>query len=149
MNIGGASTTTAIGSIVSGTTTIGYDLVVNADLQVKGGDLTTNQTTFNLLNTTATTLNIGGDATTVNLGKSTGTVNIGVLALTTDLEVQYGGTGQSSFTAKGVIYGNTTSGLQVTAASNPGGNATTSYGILTTDGSNVPVWTDVIDGGTY
>ena len=150
LNIGGASTTTAIGSIVSGITTVGYDLVVNSDLQVKGGDLTTNQTTFNLLNTTATTLNIGGDATTVNLGKSTGTVNIGVLALTTDLEVQYGGTGVSSFTAKGVVYGNSTSGLLVTAASDPGNtNATISYGILTTDGSNVPVWTDVIDGGTY
>jgi len=149
INFAGVSTSTAIGSTGSGTTTIGYDLVVNSDLQVKGGDLTTNQTTFNLLNTTATTLNIGGDATTVNLGKSTGTVNIGVLALTTDLEVQYGGTGVSSFTAKGVVYGNSTSGLLVTAASNPGSNATASYGILTTDGTNVPVWTDVIDGGTY
>ena len=156
LNIGSASTTTAIGSTASGTTTIGYDtnvkhdLTVDGDVQIKGGDLTTNQTTFNLVNATTTTLNIGGDATTVNLGKSTGTVNIGVLALTTDLEVQYGGTGQSSFTAKGVVYGNSTSGLLVTAASDPGNtNATISYGILTTDGSNVPVWTDVIDGGTY
>jgi hypothetical protein len=155
VNAFGASTTTAIGSTASGTTTIGYDanvkhdLTVDGDVQIKGGDLTTDQTTFNLLNTVATTLNIGGNATTVNLGKSIGTVNIGVLALTTDLEVQYGGTGQSSFTAKGVIYGNTTSGLAVTAASNPGSNATTSYGVLTTDGTNVPVWTDVIDGGTY
>lgn len=133
------------------------NLVLLSDLQIKGGDLTTDQTTFNLLNATATTLNVGGAATTINIGASsatvnfgsTGTVNIGILALTTDLEVQYGGTGVSSFTAKGVVYGNSTSALQVTAASNPGSNATTSYGILTTDGSNVPVWTDVIDGGTY
>ena len=123
--------------------------ILTGDLAVNGGDLTTTQTTFNLINATATTLNIGGAATTVNLGINTGTVNIGVLALTTDLEVQYGGTGVSSFTAKGVVYGNSTSGLLVTAASNPGSNATISYGILTTDGSNVPVWTDVIDGGTY
>lgn len=123
--------------------------ILTGDLAVNGGDLTTTQTTFNLINATATTLNIGGAATTVNLGINTGTVNIGVLALTTDLEVQYGGTGVSSFTANGVVYGNSTSGLLVTAASNPGSNATASYGILTTDGTNVPVWTDVIDGGTY
>lgn len=78
-----------------------------------------------------------------------GTVSANELTLTTDLAVQYGGTGQSNFTTNGVIYGNNTSGLLVTAASNPGSNATTSYGILTTDGSNVPTWTDVIDGGSY
>ncbi len=71
------------------------------------------------------------------------------MTLAADLEVQYGGTGQSSFTTNGVIYGQNTSGLAVTAASNPGSNATTSYGILTTDVSNVPVWTDTIDGGSY
>jgi hypothetical protein len=136
--------------------TIGDALYVTNNAKING-DLTTNQTTFNLLNATATTLNVGGAATTINIGAtsatvnfgSTGTVNIGELKLTTDLAVEYGGTGQSSFTAKGVVYGNGTSGLQVTAASNPGSNATTSYGVLTTDGSNIPVWTDVIDGGTY
>jgi len=101
-------------------------------------------------NVTTGTVNIGGGgASTLNLGGTGSTVNIKTLTLTTDLEVQYGGTGQSSFTTNGVIYGNNTSGLLVTAASNPGSNATTSYGILTTDGSNVPTWTDVIDGGSY
>ena len=137
--------------------TVGSGLYVYDDVKIDG-DLTTNQTTFNLLNAIATTINFGGAATTINIGAAaatvnfgtTGTVNIGELTLTTDLEVQYGGTGVSSFTTNGVVYGNNTSALQVTAASDPGNtNATTSYGILTTDGSNVPVWTDVIDGGTY
>ena len=44
------------------------NLILTGDLQVKGGDITTDQTTFNLLNATATTLNIGGAATTMTIG---------------------------------------------------------------------------------
>ena len=72
------------------------------------------------------------------------------LTLVSALAVPQGGTGTTSFTTKGIVYGNGSSGLQVTAASDmDGANATTSYGILTTDSSNTPVWTDVIDCGTY
>ncbi len=212
VNFAGAATTLEIGA-ATGTTNINNDLVVDGDVQIKGGDLTTNQSTFNVLNSpttvnafaAATTLGIAEQATaastltfgaaytgnelaiastssgtielssgvvsgivniftgttgtinlgtagaaTVNIGGTGSTVNIKTLTLTTDLEVQYGGTGQSSFTTNGVIYGNNASGLLVTAASDPGvSNATTSYGILTTDASNVPVWTDTIDGGSY
>lgn len=77
LNIGGASTATNIGSTASGTTTIGWDAVVNKDLSVNGGDITTTQTTFNLLNTTATTVNIGGASTATNIGAATGTTTIG------------------------------------------------------------------------
>jgi hypothetical protein len=52
------------------------NLILTGDLQVKGGDITTDQTTFNLLNTTATTLNIGGAATTISIGAATGTATI-------------------------------------------------------------------------
>jgi hypothetical protein len=213
VNFAGAATTLEIGA-ATGTTNINNNLVVDLDLEVKGGDLTTNQTTFNLLTTNATTgnlfsvasavnvstsaalastltfgpvitgnsivinsttggtVNIDSDVTTgiVNLfaGITTGTVNIAAangstvnvggvgsttnivtLALTNDLVVQHGGTGTGTFTTKGIVYGNGTDPLQVTAASLPGSNATTSYGILTTDVNNVPVWTDVIDEGEY
>jgi hypothetical protein len=112
-------------------------------------DVTTG--TVNLFdNVTTGTLNVAtAGASIINLGGTGSTVNIKELTLTTDLEVQYGGTGRSTFTENGVIYGNTTDGLLVTAESNPGSNATTSFGILTTDINNVPVWTDVIDGGSY
>jgi hypothetical protein len=178
--------------------------VVTGDLAVNGGDLTTNQTTFNLLSTNVTTgnfldvatsvnisntaaaastldfgpaitgnilkingtssgiVNVSSDVTTgtvniftgvttgtINVGGNGSTVNLNTLTLVTDLAVQYGGTGRGTFTENGVIYGNTTDGLLVTAESNPGSNATTSFGILTTDINNVPVWTDVIDGGSY
>jgi hypothetical protein len=148
VNFGLVATAIEIGA-ATGSTNINHDLVVDGDLQVKGGDLTTNQTTFNLLNATATTVNAFGAATTVNLGATSTTVNAGILTLNTDLAVQYGGSGRSTFTENGVIFGNNADGLLVTAESNPGSNAITSYGILTTDINNVPVWTDVIDGGSY
>ena len=83
-----------------------------------------------------------------------GTVVLGDLELDTDLEVQFGGTGASTFTANGIIYGNTAGALQVTAAANiaspgTGTDATTSYQILTVTSTGVPVWTNTIDGGTF
>ena len=50
---------------------------ITGDLAVNGGDITTTQTTFNLLNTTATTLNIGSASTATRIGASTGTTTIG------------------------------------------------------------------------
>ena len=52
---------------------VGGDGVITGDLAVNGGDITTTATTFNLLNTTATTLNIGGAATTIDIGDATQT----------------------------------------------------------------------------
>ena len=83
-----------------------------------------------------------------------GTVVLGDLELDTDLEVQYGGTGVSTFTSNGIIYGNAAGAMQVTAAANmaspgTGTDATTSYQILTVTSAGVPVWTNTIDGGTF
>ena len=83
-----------------------------------------------------------------------GTVVLGDLELDTDLEVQYGGTGVGSFTSKGILYGNGTGALQVTAEANmaspgTGADATTSFQVLTVTAAGVPVWTDTIDGGTF
>ena len=83
-----------------------------------------------------------------------GTVVLGDLELDTDLEVQFGGTGVGSFTSKGIIYGNGTGALQVTAEANmaspgTGTDVSTSFQILTVTATGVPVWTDTIDGGTF
>ena len=83
-----------------------------------------------------------------------GTVLIGDLELDTDLEVQFGGTGASTFTQNGIIYGNAAGALQVTGAANmgtPGASpdVTDSYQILTVTSGGVPVWTNTIDGGTF
>jgi hypothetical protein len=64
------------------------DATIGGDVAINGGDLTTSQTTFNLLNTTATTLNVGGAATSLNLGAATGTTTVGNnLTVTGDLTV--------------------------------------------------------------
>lgn len=78
LNVGGAATAVNIGAAGgAGTLTIKNDnVVLDGDLQVKGGDITTNQTTFNLLNATATTINFGGAATTVEIGAGSGTTTI-------------------------------------------------------------------------
>jgi hypothetical protein len=89
-------------------------------------------------------------ATTGNLSlASYAAAKFGSLTLTTDLAVAEGGTGVSSFTDKGIVYGDGSNALDVTAA--PGGaDATTSFKILTsTTATGNPVWTTTIDGGTY
>ena len=83
-----------------------------------------------------------------------GTVVLGDLELDTDLEVQYGGTGGSTWTTNGILYGNAAGALQVTAAANvgspgSGNDVTTSFQILTVTAAGVPVWTNTIDGGTF
>jgi hypothetical protein len=47
------------------------DLTISGDLAVNGGDITTSAATFNLLNSTSTTLNVGGAATSIIMGDST------------------------------------------------------------------------------
>jgi len=50
--------------------------IVAGTLAVNGATLSTDDTTFNLVNTNATTVNFAGAATTVNIGTGAGTVNI-------------------------------------------------------------------------
>jgi hypothetical protein len=77
-SISGVTTLASAGGITTtgGDLFVGDDLSVSStativgDLDVNGGDIKTNQSTFNLLNNTVTTLNLGGDATTVEIGKS-------------------------------------------------------------------------------
>jgi hypothetical protein len=49
---------------------------IDNDLNIDGGDLTTNQTTFNLLETNATTVNAFGAATAIDVGANTGTFTL-------------------------------------------------------------------------
>ena len=72
------------------------------------------------------------------------------LTLTTDLEVQYGGTGASTFTENGILYGDTTNPVQVTDAAGTS-DATESFQVLTvtSDSDATPIWTDTIDGGSF
>lgn len=57
---------------VGGNIYIGGSETILGDIDIRGGDLTTNQSTFNLLNSTATTLNFAGSGTAITIGATTG-----------------------------------------------------------------------------
>jgi hypothetical protein len=64
------------------------------------------------------------------------------------LAVGNGGTGITTATTNGIIYGNGTSAFGVTAAGT--WDATNGVGqLLSINSSGVPTWTDIIDGGTF
>ncbi len=68
--------------------------------------------------------------------------------VTGTLPMGNGGTGATSFTSKGIVYGNATGNLLVTAAG--AWDATDSTGqFLSVNSSNVPTWTNTLDGGTF
>ena len=54
----------------------GVNATLSGDIAVNGGDVTSSATTFNLLNTTVTTLNLAGAGTAVNIGASTGSTTV-------------------------------------------------------------------------
>jgi hypothetical protein len=66
------------------------------------------------------------------------------------LTVPQGGTGFASATTKGIIYGNGTGALQVTAAAGAeGADQDWSSQILTVNSSGTPVWSTTLEGGTF
>ena len=92
---GGLTNTSGDLIIKSGSTTAltmsGANVTVAGDVAVNGGDITTNQTTFNLVNTTATTVNVGGAATALTIGQTSGTTTVrNNLTATLDLAVNGG-----------------------------------------------------------
>jgi hypothetical protein len=63
----------------------GTSLTLTGDLAVNGGDITTTATTFNLIDTNATTVNFAGAATTLTIGATTGTLRIENPTITTSV----------------------------------------------------------------
>ena len=108
VNAFGAATTIDIGA-TTGTTSINNNVDIDLDLNVDGGDLTTNAATFNLLNANATTVNAFGDATTIGIGASTGTLTISNAAVVLEGDMQVrGGDITTNQTAFNLLNGNAT-----------------------------------------
>jgi hypothetical protein len=67
------------------------NVTLSGDAAINGGDLTTTQTTFNLVNTVATTVNFAGDADTVNVGAASSNANfLGNISAAGDVNVASG-----------------------------------------------------------
>ena len=90
------------------------------------------------LPTTGTLATLAGTETFTNKTLSTGSTWNG-----NTIAVAYGGTGLATATARGVIFGNGTSAMGVTAVSAIDGS------FLREDATGNPYWSNTIDGGTY
>jgi|TARA_R110002074_G_C12514402_1_gene663674 hypothetical protein len=137
----------------NGTPTIGTTLLTvsqfsGAGQVIAGTGLTKSGNTINAVGT-ADVITVSADAITIAntyVGQSSivtvGTVTTGRWQSTTeDIGVAYGGTGASSFTSNGILFGNSAGAIQVTAAG--------SDAYFLKSNSGTPEWSNVIDGGTF
>lgn len=94
------------GGVISGSSDLqiggnitGSNARLTGDLAVNGGDITTAVTTFNLINTTASTVNIAGAGTLVSIGAATGrTTVVNDLAIGTGTIIGAPGSGANVMT---------------------------------------------------
>jgi hypothetical protein len=97
-------------------------------------------------------IEIATDTLRVKASGITNTMLAGNVDLTTKitgtLPMGNGGTGVTSFTSKGIVYGNGSGTLLATAAGT--WDSTNSVGqFLSVNSSGIPVWANLIDGGTF
>ena len=119
---------------------------------IASGNIKVGQTGDNEIDTSSGNLTIDSAGGTVTIDDDvditggldvTGAMTAASLTLTTDLAVAHGGTGVSTFTDNGVLFGDGANALDVTAASSANGS------LLQADSGGVPAFSNVIDGGTY
>ena len=92
-------------------------------------------------NGTAISATYGGTGLNTSSATGVGIVTSGTWTTPAQLTVGFGGTGASTFTSNGVLYGNGAGTIQATAAGTDG------YFLKSNSGT--PTWTNVIDGGTF
>ena len=135
-----------VGSVTRGTGAF-TALTANGAVTITTGTSSTNTTTGSLVVTGGV-----GISENLNVGANvdvTGTLTVdSTVTFNTALTVPNGGTGITTATTNGILYGNGTGAVNVTAAAGTA-DATTSNEIMTVDGTGTPVWTDVIDGGSF
>jgi len=137
-----------------GTTNLTVAQFSGAGQVIAGGGLTKSANTINAVGT-ADKITVSADAITIAntyVGQDS-IVTVGDVTTgewqSTDVAVSYGGTGRSTFTTKGILYGQGTSGLLVTDAGTWDASTSGMGQILSVNSSGVPTWTNTIDGGTF
>jgi glycine cleavage system regulatory protein len=143
-NVLGAATNLVVGAATGITTIRNATLDLDGDLNVDGGDITTNLTAFNLLNATVTTANVLGAATNLVVGATTGiaTIRNTTLSVPNATTLNLGST--SSVTSVTFPSTPNTSFVSIAATTNA---TTTTSGALRVAGG-VGIVKDVHIGGT-
>lgn len=119
-------------------------LAVGGVMEFNASSTTQWYSSFNLSVTGTGVSTISFGATGLTPSSATG----GAITVAGTLNVANGGTGLTTATTSGIVYGNGTSAMGVTAAGT--WDSTNSIGqILSVNSSGVPTWTNNIDGGTF
>ena len=92
-------------------------------------------------NATSISTTKGGTGINTSSATGVGIVTSGTWSTPAQLTVGFGGTGAQTFTSNGILYGNGTGAINVTAAG--------ADGYFLKSSSGTPAWTNVIDGGTF
>jgi len=152
-----------VSALTSSAIALGADQITSGTLAVgRGGTGATSFTSGALLvgngsgaiselaNSTYTATGSAGAAKTVTslTVDAYGRVTAATFADISGLTVSQGGTGASTFTTNGIVYGNGTGAMQVTAAAGSS-DQTWSNQILTVTNAGVPVWSSALDGGQF
>lgn len=139
--------------VTVGTTSIDFTQFSGAGQISAGAGLTKTGNTIDVVGTVnRITVNANDiDIASTYVGQTSittlGTITTGTWNGST-ITVARGGTGATTLTSNGIVYGNGTSAVGVTAAGT--WDSTNSIGqLLSHNSSGVPVWTDNIDGGTF
>jgi hypothetical protein len=148
-NVLGAATNLVVGATTGITTIRNATLDLDGDLNIDGGDITTNLTAFNLLNTTVTTANVLGAATNLVVGAATGitTIRNATLDLDGDLNVD-GGDITTNLTAFNLLNATVTTANVLGAATNLVVGATTGIATIRNTTLSVPNATTLNLGST-
>lgn len=94
-------------TIVGGGLSVNSNTTLSADLAVDGGALTSTAGTFNLFNSTPTTINFGGAATSLTIGATSGTTTIRNAMLAISGLIDANGTGTHDIAGTLNLSGNT------------------------------------------
>ena len=92
-------------------------------------------------NATAISATKGGTGLDTSSSTGVGIVTSGTWTTPAQLTVGFGGTGASTFTSNGILYGNAAGAIQSSLA---GANGEFLY-----SNAGTPAWTNVVDGGTF
>ncbi len=137
---------TTDGAITLDSTAIAFTQFSGAGQITAGAGLTKTANTLDVVGT-ANRISVAADAIDIHTsyaGQASivtlGTVTTGVWQ-GDDVGVAYGGTGVSTFTSNGILFGNGAGAIQVTAA------GADTYFLKSNSGT--PEWSNVIDGGTF